>query len=538
MKKLALLFCFLVLNTPLFSQIIKSTLITPKNSKEAKKAIAKGDYINAGYYWNQDQTKLFKLTVFTPKKSNQEMLEIHTVDQDGTIISTEVKPFNDEVLSSYHIKSAEFEKEEAQLVLKDYRPVYVKNPLMAGTPSLVYGSFIDRYHTSGLWVGYKFDRSEKIDLDEKFWSFVSFPLDDSQLEKNYHLLAPPGGLAKLLSGFGYRQYLNAEKTAYIGGLKATAGQDEFISGVFDLEKQEWVQKSSINVRMKLLPGQNSYERLDGKHTAIILAGKDEYKCLIVDELGRKVSLAKLEVVKSGGTANIQIAPALVQLPSNKVAVATSSYESLGGKGVGVGFSIVDKDGKVQSWNYSNDDLMTVQQSPSNHKVKLKKLKYLMLESIRLMRDGSYVVVGNAKQDKANSVGIAHVLVHISSEGKLKSCYTMESLTAPKEENLSEKMPTTLIATENGFYWIERSQLKNYEKGVYSYTDDFGTYTRTTTFRQDRTLTVGQISKVNLLENTISNAITPKSMILGDEVGSSSATGALVISTVRGLLFIQ
>lgn len=538
MKKLALLLYLIVFSSLLFSQTIKSSLVTPKNSKEVKKAIAKGDYVSAGYYWNNDQTKLIKLSVFTPKKSNIQMLEVHTVDQSGAVISTEVKPFNDEVLDSYHIKTAEFEKEQTQLELKEYHPVYIKNPVMAGAPSLVYGSFVDRYHTSGLWVGYKFNRSEKIELDDEFWSFVSFPLKDSLLDKNYHLLAPPGNLAKLMGGFGYRQYLNAEKTAYIGGLKATVGQDEFISGVFDLKKKKWIEKNTINVGMKLLPGQNSYEQIDGKHTAIILAGKNEYKCLTVDEIGRKISLVKLDVVKSGGTTNLQIAPVLVQLPNSKLAVATSSYESLGGKGVGVGFSIVSKNGKVKSWNYSNEDLEAVQLSPSNHKVKLNKLKYLMLESIRLMDDGSYVVVGNAKQDKANSSGIAQILLHINSGGELKSCYTMQSLVAPKEESLSDKMPTTLIATDNGFYWIERSQLKNYEKGVYSYTDDFGTYTRTTTFRQDKTLTIGQISKVNLVEGTISNSITPKYRILGDEVGTTSAEGTLVISTEKGLLFIH
>ena len=538
MKKSILLLCLITASSYVFSQTIKSSLIAPKSSKEAKKAIAKGDYINAGYYWNNDQTQLLKLTVFTPKKSDQEMLEIHTIDQDGALISTEVKPFTNEVLDSYQIKPAEFEKEQAWLELKEYQPAYIKNPVMAGTPKLVYGSFVDRYHQSGLWIGFKFKSSDKIDLNEKFWSFVSFPIDDHQLEENYHLLAPPGDLAKFLGGFGYRQYLNANKTAYIGGLKATVAQDEFISGVFDLENKKWIEKSSINIGMKLLPGQNSYERLNDKHTAIILSGKDQYKCLIVDELGQKVSLTDLGTKKSGGTANIQIAPVLKKLTDDKVAVATSSYETLGGKGIGIGLSIIDKNGTAQSWNYTNEDLTAVQHIPTNHKVKLKKLKYFELESIRVMKDKSYVIIGHAKQDKANSTGRAQILVNISTNGTLKACYTMESLTPPKDENLSEKMPTTLIATTDGFYWIERSELKNYEKGVYSYTDDFGTYTRETSFRQDRTFTTGQVAKVNLNSNDISNAIQPKNLILGDEIGVASADGTLIISTTKGLLFIK
>jgi len=538
MKKSILLVVLLAACSGAFSQTITSSTITLKQTKEAKKAIAKGNYIDGGYYWNTDKTKLYKMAVFTDKKSAEELLQIHTIDQSGELVATEVKPFSNQVLNSYHIQPAEFEKEQAWLALNDYQSAYIKNPTLAGNPDVVYGSFTDRYHSSGLWIGYKFNGSERVTLDEKFWSFVSFPLNDSIIDKNYHLLAPPGKLAKFLGGFGYRQYLNANNKAYIGGLMATASQDQFLSGVYDLKHKQWVKKSTIQVGMKLQPGQNAYERLANGHTAIILAGKDQYKCLIVDELGQQVSLTDLGTIKSGGTANIQLSPVLKKLSNNAVAVATSSYQTFGGKQIGLGFSLIKSDGAIQSWNYTNEDLIAVQQTPIKQKVKLQRLKYFVLESIRELKDGSYAVIGYAKQEKANSSGRAQILVHLSANGDLKACYTMESLTPPKDEDLSEKMPTTLIATTNGFYWIERSGLKNYEKGVYSYTDDFGTYTRETSFRQDRTLTVGQIASINLSSNSISNAIAPKDLILGDEIGAASADGTLIISTTKGLLFIK
>lgn len=538
MKTSMLFIGLIALHLGVFAQTIKGSTVAVKDSKEAKKAISKGNFYQGGYYWNTDKTLLYKLTVFTAKKSNEEMLQIHAISELGEVVFSKVEPFTDEVLKGYDIHPANFEQEQAQLELKNYAPAYINNTALAGKPKIVFGSFTDRYHDSGLWIGFQFEKAEKVELDEKFWSFVSFPLNEATLEKNYHLLSPPSGLGKLISGFGYRQYLNAQGKAYVGGLMATAGQDEFLSGVYDLKSRSWVKKNKINIGMKILPGQNSYERLENGNTAIILAGKDQYKCLIVDALGQKVSLTDLGTEKSGGTSNKQLAPVLLQLPNNQVAVASSSYQTIGGKGIGLGFGLVQNNELKGSWNFSNADLEAVLKVPAKQKVKLNKLKYLQLESIRAMRDGSYAVVGYATQEKANSSGRAQLLIHIAANGTLKACYAMESLTPPKEERLSDKMPTTLIATKNGFYWIERSQIHGYEKGVYSFTDDFGNYERVTSFREDRTLTIGQITRVNLNQGSISNAVTPKGLIVGDEIGAASAAGTLVISTADGLMLIR
>ncbi len=538
MKKQVIFILFVLLSLSGFSQKIGQNTLTLKNTKELKKAIKSSGYLDAGFYWNESRTELNKILLFTPKKSDDLMLQIHSINEKGEVLNTEVKPLTDEVLAEYDLNPANFSEEQAKKELAGFKTAYIKNPGLAGEPKLVFGEFVDRFHSSGVWVGFKFEPSNKIELDERFWSFVSFPVEGEVLDRNYHLLAAPGNLGKLFTGFGYRQYLDASQNCYIGGLMATEGQNEFLSGVYNLSKKEWINKTKIDLGMKILPGQNSFERLENGNTVIIIAGKDQYKCLIVDPLGNKVSLSDLAVKKSGGTSNLQIAPVVKRISADQIAVATSSYETLGGKEVGIGFTLIENDEVKNSWNYSNEDLISKLQLPAKHKIKVQKLKYLRLESIQSMGDGSYLVVGFVTQDKINSTGRAQVVIHISKEGQLVSCYMMESLTPPKEEQLGEKIPSVLVPTKDGFYWVERSEVIGYEKGVYSFTEEFKTFTRTTTYRQEETMTIGQISKVNVTTGEISNTIRPKGFILGDRISVVSKNGTLVINTEEGLMFIQ
>lgn len=538
MKSFVLLTAAALLHLGASAQTLKATTVAPKDSKAAKKAISKGEAVSAGYYWNADRTQLVDLTVFTDKKLPEPHVQVHTISQEGELASTSVEPFTDAFLEGLSITPAELEQEQAWQDFSEYTPAFIQNPKLAGKPDVVFGTFEDRYHSSGLWTGFKFNRSESFQLEEKFWCFVSFPVDGALLNKREHLLAPPGNLGKLFAGYGYRQYLDASSQAYIGGLMATVGGNQFLSGVYDLANRTWISKHEITVGMELLPGQNTFERLPNGHTAILLAGQNQYKCLVVDATGAQVSLTDLGTEKSGGKSNKQMAPVMQVLPKGGAAFATSSYQTVGGKEIGLGFGLVQGGKVAQSWNYSFADLEAAYKLAPKHKVKFKKLKYFELESIRVMRDGSYLVVGYATQDTANGSGRAQLLVHIGTGGELLACYGMESLTAPKDERLTDKLPTTLIATETGFYWIERSNVAGYEKGIYAFTDDFGTYERTTTFRQDRTLTCGQVCRVDLAAGTISSVVAPKSLILGDEIGACSADGTLVLSTEDGLLFVR
>lgn len=537
MKKIFFLLTVLFATNYGVAQEIKPQYLKLKLSKPVKKASKKGNLVDAGIYWNKGKTNLVKMFLYTPKKSENLMMDVTSISENGTVEKTSTIPYSEDELKKLNINSVAKLQEESKQELKGYKACFIQNPVLAGFPTIKYGEFVDRYHASGLWIGYKFSKTNKVKLKDKFWATMVSPVNAEVLDKNYHLLAPPSDLGKIFTGFGYRQYLPASGKSYVGGLMATSGVNMFISGILNLTTGDWESKYEIDAEMKLMPNELNFVELANGHRGILLVSADQYKYLEVDEKGKKVFLTPLKLPKTGGKHNV-LPTVKMKAEENEVLIFTETYESIGGKKVGVSYSRIKQGVEVEHYVFENDDLIAKQVLAKKEKLKLKKLKHFNIEYLKMLRSGDYLLGGYGAYDNLKGTSRAFMALHFTQKGELKASYCLEAIKPQKDERFSAKLAPLIIEVKNGFYWIERTEIHGYEKGVYSYTEKIGSTTRYTTLREDKTVTAGKVVRVNTNDISMSNAINIDGHIYGDRIGEISKNEHLFMSTSKGLLLVR
>ncbi|UTW64004.1 hypothetical protein KFE98_07655 [bacterium SCSIO 12741] len=521
----------------LHAQKIENKVVEIEHQKVVKKQLKKGNAEKVGLYQSSKDGSIFQLYRFTPKKSTEEKLEVVHFDQNGNVKEVLIKDYTQETIRELGVNQDSTFLTTEQQNLKDYKAAYLKNSTFTGSPKLVLGTFKDNYHSSGVWSGYKFQKSSSTKFEENFWSFVAYPINETAIDRNNYLLLPPTEAGKTLNFAKYRRYISGNDLAYIGGVLPVAGVDQFLSGVYDVPNQTWVNKTTIDVGMKMLLGENPFLK-EGKEGSILLASGDQYKLLQVDELGNKKHLIPLSINKSGGKVNKQPVATIYKNSGGELCVIAPTYETFGGKKVALSVSYVSAGKELRCVNLTNEHLSEKQQVPTKEKAKIKKFKYAEIEKIKELKNGDLLIVCSARREYANEVGRSHFIVHLDKKGNLLACYVTEGLLNPKDFTLSDQLPPLLIETKTGFYWMERSNVDGFEKGVHS--DSYSPndwYTIYSTQRLDFTIAVAQIIHVNLQTKTLSNRIVFKEWLVGDNFLMDKNNG-LYLPATGGLQYLK
>lgn len=543
MKKIVTLFALSIYCITLSAQKLELAEVEAKLSKEAAKAQKSGLLLPAGYYWNQDKSSIHQFYVFTPKKSNESYLEVITASEDGKVGSVETLPNQEKSLAKFNLRTLEAVTEESQKELKGLSVAFLRNPKLAGMPTLITGSFVDRYKETlagSLWVGYKFEKTDEQELSNKFWNFVSFPLGNDVIAKNSYLLGDPGSLRGALQGFGIREYLPLEGKAYVGGLKAVSGSNIFISGILNVKDGTWESVEDIDLGMKLTPGyDNPFYRHENGNTSILLNSGEEYKLLHVDAKGSKISLEKLQNPKSGGKYG-GVPSRDLTLVGNKLFALTATFENISGKGIGLSISQLEDGKPTEYWTYTNEDLVSTIVLAPKQKLKVEKMKFFNLQSMKQLNNGDYLVNGFSNYDRANSSDRVFLALQISADGALKATYVLDSIEKNKDQLFNYSygnIAPTIKETNNGFFWIERAVLKGEQKGIHTSTHTGYSTITNKAWRIDDTIARGQVAKVNTIDMTLSEVVQV-GKIVGDAIGDLSQSGHLALFAGSGLIILK
>lgn len=519
------------------AQQISQKNIKLTHSKEASKASKAGSLWNAGIYWNEDQTVLYKIAAFKEKKTKQDKIEVMSFKQSGEFIKTEVMDMTEANLAKYKLTDFNGSTATAREELSGFKAAFISNPTLAGKPSLIYGEFVEKYNDLGIFERYKFKKGDKKKIEDTFWSTVYYPLESSIIERNNYLIQPKSKLGKAI--FNARNaYMPTTSKAYVGGLMATVGSKKFLSGILDVNTATWVTKHEIEFDASILPGDLNYMRLDNQATAILVPTVNHFYYLQVEKTGAKEQLTKLSIPRSGGKHNLAPSTLLYKEASAVLALA-ATYETIGGKAIGLGISKLEAGKEAWTQHFSNEALMAKLVQPNKQKVKLNKISFFALEKIRKLKNGDYLVLGNATKATANGTEKVFLAIQLSNEGALKACYLMEAIDTPKNQTLGESLPVQLIETNDGnLYLIQRAEVEGYGKGVYYNVERSKMFTTRTSYRIDHTFSAGFVLKLDISSQKISNIIQLDELIVGDHPGTLSKDGHLLLEVQNQLVVIQ
>lgn len=519
------------------AQKIEKKVVEVEHQKAVKKGLKKGTASHVGVYQSQKDGKVYQFYSFTPKKSNEEKLEVIQFDESGNVKDVSIQEYSTKTIDALGVIEDTLILTSDQQNLRGYQAAYLKNSTFTGSPKLVLGTFKDNYHSSGVWSGYKFQKNNSFKLEENFWSFVAYPINETTIDRNNYLLLPPTEAGRTFNFAKYRRYISGTDLAYIGGVLPVMGTNQFLSGVYDVPNKKWVNKTTVDVGMKMLMGENPFIK-NGKEGSILLASGDNYKLLQVDELGNKKTLIPLSINKSGGKVNKQPVVTIYKNMAAELCVIAPTYATLGGKQVGLSVSYILNGKELRCVNITNEQLIEKLQVPIKEKAKIKKFKYAEIEKIKELKNGDLLVACSARREYSNEVGRSHFIIHLNKTGELLACYATEGLLNPKDFTLTNQLPPLMIETKTGFYWMERSNIEGFEKGVHSDTYSPSDWqTIYTTQRVDFTIAVAQIIHVNLQSKTLSNRITCKEWVVGDNFIMDKNHG-LYLNTTGGLQYIK
>ncbi|UTW65817.1 hypothetical protein KFE94_14310 [bacterium SCSIO 12643] len=528
------------------SQSIKASDIKMGYSKEALKASKNSSLYNAGFFMSEDQTKLYKLSSFTDKKTNAEMLEVQTYNQNGEFIKVEVLPMTDESLSKYNIHRFEDNIEESRKNLNNLKVSYINNPTLAGKPNLVNGKLVPETNDLGVFLRYKFQKENSIELNEKFWAQVYYPIGDNVIDRNNYLIQPAPSKKLARAIFSCRNsFMPRENKAYIGGLMAVSGSKMFLSGIMDLKTNTWVSKHEIELPHPIYPGKRNYVKLNNDETGILIPSKDKFTYLHVSNTGAKKSIISLSIPKTGGQNGVQPSTFLLNEKNSVFCFATTAKGATGGD-IGISVSKIDNGKESWSKSYTNEDLLNYAIQPLKEKVKINKFKMPFIQKVIKTDNGDLLVLIEAVKNTSNGTEKVFLMVHISTDGRLIASYPLPAVKPLSDEKLLSSLPVRIISNGDTFYAVIRSEVDGYQKGVYtdvtssSYSSG-GIKTTTTythSYRLDESQNAGYVIKINLAKKEASNVIQIDDFIVGNFPGTLSQDGHLFINTPKKIVVIK
>lgn len=524
-NKLITLAAIVLTSVQLMAQEIEIKEVDLPLSKEAEKAAKKGELLNAGTYWNSDKTATHNFYVYEDKKEGLKFIEF-TVDNSGNVTSTTEEAYNATNLAKYNLvvePKLTDDKDPNNLAGKEFG--FFRKTVLAGNPKLNMGEFENNY-VNGLWVGYKFKKGEQARLEEKFWPFVSFAVQDG-VDNQHYQTRKVSKLGRALSGDV--NYIPMDGKAFISGLMATSG-GEYISGVFDMATQKWDNKviTPMNAPIGLTYTQTDYGVLD----LVSMSSSDDSNraAILMDYQGNilnkiELPLAQKEAHQPGAEMEI--------LEDGEAQFVVGPYYE-GGNRKNIGLVIHKITDKLEfSKLITKDQIEGTIVQPSKSKAKFNKFFEVSIETITKLTDGSYMLSISSRRDP-----ITTLTLHLSSSGDLMTTYMIDGMEGDNNDAVriigksAIHLDSDIIQTKDAVYVLIRSIPIGFDLGAHTSTENFGDYKRITTVRIDELMAAGKIAKIDLDSKSVSQSGILDNLLVGQQPYLLTSDGTLIFNTLN------
>lgn len=524
---LALILGFMGIHSS-YAQEITSNEVEIPLSPNAEKAAQKGLLFNGGAFWNNDMTELYNFFLYEDKKEGLMFLEV-TTDDSGKVISSSEEPYNESSLSKFANLSAEpmlaGTKMPDNLAGKEFG--YFQKTVLAGKPKLNIGKFENRYYND-LWAGFKFKKEDQIQLEDKFWPFVSFALQGEGVDNQNYQTRRMNRFLRALDGD--TDYIPLDGKAFIAGLMASS-DPQYISGVYDMGSKTW--DNQVITNMESAPVGITYSQTPYGVLALVSQGtKDDSDLMAIrmDPQGnilKQIRLPFAEGPKKRPTVDVKIMDA-----GNAQFIIAPYYSEGLNKKPSIAIYKIEED-LVFAKQILNSDIEAKLNIPAGSKAKMKDLNVASVENILALSNGDYILSFANQQTPVSTV-----FLQLSSQGDLKSAYLTEEIEGDNNEpvRLIGKNPIHLpseIMEVNGMvYALIRSVPAELEQGIQASREDFGSVLRITTVRIDEVMAEAKIFKIDPQSMKISTSYDfDNQLLVGTIPYQITPSGKLIFKTL-------
>ncbi|TFV97125.1 hypothetical protein E4S40_00260 [Algoriphagus kandeliae] len=511
-----------------YSQEITANEVDIPLSPDAQKAAQKGMLFHGGSYWNDDMTQLYNFFLYEDKKNGLMFLEV-TTDDSGEVISTAENPYNESNLSQFSNLAAEpmltGSKVPENLAGKEFG--YFQKTVLAGKPKLNIGKFENRYYNN-LWAGFKFKKEDQIQLEDKFWPFVSFALQGEGVDNQNYQTRRMNRFLRALDG--ETDYIPLDGKAFIAGLMATSNP-QYISGVYDMSSKTW--DNQVTTNMESNPIGITYSQTPYGVLALVSQGtKDDSDLMAIrmDPQGnilKQIRLPFAEGPKKRPTVDVKIMDA-----GNAQFIIAPYYPEGLNKKPSIAIYKIEED-LVFAKQILNSDIEAKLNIPAGSKAKMKDLNVASVENILALSNGDYILSFANQQTPVSTV-----FLQLSSQGDLKSAYLTEEIEGDNNEpvRLIGKnpihLPSELLEVNGMVYALIRSVPAELEQGIQASREDFGSVLRITTVRIDEVMAEAKIFKIDPQNQKISSSYDfNDQLIVGTIPYLVTPSGKLIFKTV-------
>ncbi|WP_100629989.1 hypothetical protein [Algoriphagus formosus] len=511
-----------------YSQEISANEVDIPLSPNAEKAAQKGQLFNGGSYWNSDMTQLYNFFLYRDKKNGLMFLEV-TTDDSGEVISSIEEPYNESSLTQFPNIGAEpmltDSKVPDNLAGKEFG--YFQKTVLAGKPKLNIGKFENRYYND-LWAGYKFKKDDQIQLDDKFWPFVSFALQGEGVDNQNYQTRRMNRFLRALDG--NTDYIPLDGKAFIAGLMASS-EPQYISGVYDMSSKTW--DNQVITNLESAPVGITYSQTPYGVLALVSQGtKDDSDLMAIrmDPQGnilKQIRLPFAEGPKKRPTVDVKIMDA-----GNSQFIIAPFYPDGLNKKPSIAIYKVEDD-LVFAKQIFNTDIEAKLQIPAGSKAKIKDLNVASVENITQLSNGDYMLSFANQQ-----APVSTVILQLSPQGDLKKAYLTEEIEGDNNEpvRLIGKnpihLPSEIFEVNGTVFALIRSVPAELEQGIHTSREDFGSVLKITTVRMDEVMAEARIFKIDPQSMKISSSYDfDDHLVVGTIPYLTTPSGKLIFKTV-------
>lgn len=495
-------------------------------SEDAEKAAKRNSLFDGGTYWNEDKTQLYHFYLYEDKKKGLMFLEV-TTDDSGKVLSTVEEQYLESNFSQFPNLSSEpmltGSKGPENLVGKRFG--YFQKTVLAGKPKLNIGKFENKYFND-LWSGYKFDKEDQIQLEDKFWPFVSFTLKQDGVDNQNHLTRIKNRFLRAVEG--EINYVPLDGKAFIAGMMASS-DPQYISGVYDMASQTWdhqvitdMESAPIGITFSETPyGVLALNSSSTKDDSNLSAIRMDHQGNILNQIAlpfaespNKRPVVDIKILEAGGAQYI-VAPFYNDGNNKKPSIAIYKIE----------------EDLVFAKQIFNQDMEAKLQIPADSKVKFKDLNVATVESITPISNGDLLLTFANQRSPVSTV-----ILQISSQGDLKTAYLTEEIEGDNNEpvRLIGKnpihLPTEVFEIGGNVYALVRSVPSELEQGIHTSSTDGGSYTKITTVRLDEVMAEGKLFKIDAQKMTISPEYKFKDILVGTIPYKITSSGKMLFNS--------
>ncbi|TDK43624.1 hypothetical protein [Algoriphagus formosus] len=511
-----------------YSQEISANEVDIPLSPNAEKAAQKGQLFNGGSYWNRDMTQLYNFFLYRDKKNGLMFLEV-TTDDSGEVISSIEELYNESSLTQFPNIGAEpmltDSKVPDNLAGKEFG--YFQKTVLAGKPKLNIGKFENRYYND-LWAGYKFKKDDQIQLDDKFWPFVSFALQGEGVDNQNYQTRRMNRFLRALDGD--TDYIPLDGKAFIAGLMASS-DPQYISGVYDMSSKTW--ENQVITNMESAPVGITYSQTPYGVLALVSQGtKDDSDLMAIrmDPHGnilKQIRLPFAEGPKKRPTVDVKIMDA-----GNSQFIIAPFYPDGLNKKPSIAIYKIEDD-LVFAKQIFNTDIEAKLQIPAGSKAKIKDLNVASVENITQLSNGDYMLSFANQQ-----APVSTVILQLSPQGDLKKAYLTEEIEGDNNEpvRLIGKnpihLPSEIFEVNGTVFALIRSVPAELEQGIHTSREDFGSVLKITTVRMDEVMAEARIFKIDPQSMKISSSYDfDDHLVVGTIPYLTTPSGKLIFKTV-------